>query len=356
MQAIRTYRVQAQVSQFISGLKSSGIENEWISLLKGSQVEPAKMKQIDNLIQESLTKIKKVPTHSENGRPWAIAYKDSFTNQNLLKFEIPATFRMELKAEALKKFNGQEEKAKSYYKEQLQAERERLIRDNAQIQSEGTIAPLKLPRNPSSDYYNKLRQTLSFKSKEDEKAHYDKMLADPNVQQWQRDLIKLQDKFIEKYNHPDLVYQYHSLLPKHPGKELDWSQYEALGEERLERTKSQYYVLEKAFTPVERYQLQHNDHPLLRLAEAIDYKYYLSIEKMRPELQRMEKVFSDYIKNFKARLIERHFSNQLTSTPEWDEEFLRLVEAGVTLIPEPENSFIGSSGVPPEFAQKRLAK
>jgi len=143
-------RIHAQVYNFVRQARASGVEKDWIALISGRRVEPQNLLKLDALVTSILEGPLKIPTRIPD-RAYAYVEPDSFTNRNILRYEIPKSVRIELQKQALSQTNDVE-KAKKIYLELKLKLRSDLLRKHAVAQTQRTIPPLKVEIDPNSPF------------------------------------------------------------------------------------------------------------------------------------------------------------------------------------------------------------
>jgi len=164
------------------------------------------------------------------------------------------------------------------------------------------------------------------------------LLDQPGIDPWLKLLFKQIEEFKKDYAPPTLISELEKDLPR-TLSERDWETFQDIPKPIRDKLRFRSYVILKAYSPIERYEFEHSKHPFLRLANAtLEKMIAQSLVNLPIQLKKSQHI-SQYLKTFKARLIKLHcsevsdFMNQ--STPEWDEELLKLLEEGIYLLPEP---------------------
>jgi len=137
----RLTRLHAQVYSFVNAARSSGLEHDWIKLITGKPVGQDQLFHIDKLLSNALRE-RNTPSRDPS-RSFAQLTVDAFTNQHILRYEIPKAVRLDLQKQALEQTKD-EAKAKQIYREMFNQHRAQLLRPYALRQPEITIPPLKV--------------------------------------------------------------------------------------------------------------------------------------------------------------------------------------------------------------------
>jgi len=134
-------RLHSQVYSFVNAARSSGLEHDWIKLITGKPVGQDQLFHIDKLLSNALRE-RNTPSRDPS-RSFAQLTVDAFTNQHILRYEIPKAVRLDLQKQALEQTKD-EAKAKQIYRDLFNQHRAQLLRPYALSQPEITIPPLKV--------------------------------------------------------------------------------------------------------------------------------------------------------------------------------------------------------------------
>jgi hypothetical protein len=184
-------RLQVQIQSFVRQARSQGIEKDFINLLQGKQVPQPSVKKLDNLINKILSSSVQ---HQPRQGAWSEFKFDSLTNQNIVEFEIPRETREHLKQQAIteaqsEKGSNAQQRAREIYKNNFNNLRNSLVERVAQVSTQPTIPPVKVPHIPDRDL-DEIDERIAHATQAEKLEIQNEGLNDPLIDNGLKELIR----------------------------------------------------------------------------------------------------------------------------------------------------------------------